>query len=168
FFLAAAALRIARSAFAVRPSLPITLPRSSSATRNSRVGIPSRTVSVTLTASGFRTRNRATYSTSSFIAGARSSGCRGRRGSTCGEARTLQHVLHRFGRPRTPRQPALELLAHDGDARGVGRGIVGAELLDVPAVTREARVRDDDPVKRVLLRAVARPSNRNGHFSGSS
>src|SRR5262249_41671980 len=168
FLLAAAALRIARSAFAVRPSLPITLPRSSSATRNSRVGTPSRTVSVTLTASGFRTRNRATYSTSSFIAATRRSGCRRRRRSTCGEARTLQYVRHRFGWPRTPCRPTLELLAHDSDARGIGRGIVRTELLDVSAVTREARVRDDDPVKRMLLRTMPRQSNRNGHFSGSS
>jgi hypothetical protein len=69
FFRAATALRIVRIDFAVRPCLPITLPKSSFATRNSSSVAASPRVSVTSTASGLLTSCRAKNRTSSFMAG---------------------------------------------------------------------------------------------------
>src|SRR6266540_223308 len=67
--LADAAERIVRSALAVRPCLPITLPRSSSATLSSNTSASGSDTSSTSTSSGLSTRPRARKSTSSRNAG---------------------------------------------------------------------------------------------------
>src|SRR5208282_3403939 len=69
FFRAATALRIVRIDFAVWPCLPITLPKSSFAARNSSSVAASPRVSVTSTASGLLTSCCAKNRTSSFMAG---------------------------------------------------------------------------------------------------
>src|SRR5436309_1453389 len=66
FILVAFALRMVLSARAVRPCLPMTLPRSVWATRSSITVTRSPSTSVTFTCSGSSTSAFATYSTSSL------------------------------------------------------------------------------------------------------
>src|SRR6266550_3232576 len=139
---------IARSARAIRPWRPITLPTSAFATRSWRTVAPSRSTSSTSTASGSSTSCRARCASSSAI-----------------DVRLFEQPRDRVRRRRALRQPLLDLLLVEVDRRRVGLRVVAAHDLDELAVARRARVGHDHPVDRVLLRPDAGQTHPNCHLS---
>src|ERR671934_3135799 len=134
---AAEARTTLRSARAIRPWRPITLPTSSLATCSWRTVAPSRSTSSTRTASGSSTRPRARYSTIST------------------KVLRFQQPRDRLARLRAFRQPVAHLLLVELDRRGVGLRVVAPDDLEELAVARRARVGGHDPVDGVLLRPYA-------------
>jgi hypothetical protein len=61
--------------------------------------------------------------------------------------------------------PVLEALPVYGERRRMLLGIVGADLLDEPAIAGAPRVRDHHPVERALLGAGARQPQLHHGFS---
>src|SRR6266536_1860602 len=127
-----------RSARAILPCLPITLPTSSFATNSLSTTTSSRSSRSTLTASGWSTSRRASTSSSSA------------------NVLDLEQAPHRLRRLRALVQPRLHLLLVQLDRRGVGLRVVPPDDLDELAVARRARIGRDDAVDRVLLRPDAR------------
>src|SRR3990170_3156029 len=145
-----------RSAFATLPLRPITLPMSPSATCSSMIVPSSSRTSSTRTASGSSTSERATYSTSSFapIAALLPGGQ---------HARHLEQPLDGVGRLGALREPRLRALDVDLELDGLRPRVVVPDRLDRATVARVAGIRDDDTVRRLLLRPDAREPDPNGH-----
>src|ERR1044072_4387578 len=76
----------------------------------------------------------------------------------------LDQFRHRLRRLGAFLDPRLDLFSVEFDAAGFGAGIIGAYLLDVASVAREALVADNDPVKGFFLRPMPTHPNRYAHF----
>src|SRR3954469_20661600 len=127
-----------RSARAIRPCRPITLPTSASATCRRRTSEPSSpSTSSTRTPPGSSTSRRARSASSSPI--------------ELGDALRLEQLRDRGRRLRALAEPLLDLRLVELDQRGLGLGVVASDDLDELAVARRARVGRDDAVDRVLL-----------------
>src|SRR5512143_320812 len=137
-----------RSARAMRPCLPMTLPTSSGATWRWKTIESSRSSVSTRTASGSSTSPRASHSRSSAI-----------------DAGGLDEPRDRIRRPGALRHPVLDLRLVEVDRGRVGLRVVAPDDLDEASVARRAGVRDDDPVDRVLLRPDARQPDLHCHLS---
>src|SRR5262245_3031403 len=146
--LAPLARTIARSARAILPWRPITFPTSAFATRSWRTVAPSRCTSSTSTASGSSTSRRARCASSSAT-----------------DVGLLEQPCDRVRGRRALRQPRLDLLLVEVDRRRVGLRVVAAHDLDELAVSRRARVGNDHPVDRVLLRPDTGQAHANCHLS---
>src|SRR5919198_360855 len=133
---------------AIRPWRPITLPTSSFATRSMRTVAPSRCTSSTSTASGSSTRCRARWASSSAT-----------------DVRLLEQPRDGVRGCRALREPFLDLVLVEVDRRRLGLRVVAPDDLDEPSVARRARVRDDDPVDRVLLRPHAGQPHPYSHLT---
>src|SRR5205814_7456808 len=131
---AALARTIVRSARAIRPWRPITLPTSSFATWSCSTSAPSRSTSSTRTASGSSTSLRASSASSSA------------------NVLDLEQSLDGLRGLRALGEPVLDPLLVELDRRRVGLRVVAPDYLDELAVARRARVGGDDAEHRVLLR----------------
>src|SRR5436309_2606670 len=145
---AAPARTTVRSARAIRPPRPITLPTSSGATWSRSASSPSRSSVSTRTASGSSTSRRASSSRSSAVA----------------EPLDLEELRDRVGRLSALAEPVLDLVLVELDRRRLGLGVVAPDDLDEPAVARRARIGHHDAVDRVLLRAHPRQSHSHCHL----
>src|SRR3984957_1892314 len=154
----ATALRIVRIDFAVRPCLPITRPRSSFATRNSRIEAVSPWVSLTSTASGLLTNCCARNSTSSLMAGSPKGS-----GGLCGAGRLLNQLPHGVARFSSRLQPLLSLSGFQCYFRRIERGVVSSNLIDVTAVAGRPRIGNDDTVEGPFLGAMPAQSDNQSH-----
>src|SRR5690349_12322961 len=131
----------------MRPPLPITLPRSASATCSSSSTSPlSRSERSTRTSSGESTSWRARYSSSSSIGAELDAG-------------DLEQLLDGRRGLRALRDPVACAIGVDLDQRRLELRVVAADLLQGAAVTWGARIGHDDPVDRVLVRAVPREAD---------
>src|SRR5437016_5950286 len=79
-------------------------------------------------------------------------------------ARDLEQLLYPFGGPRSPGEPVNGPVVVDLHGRGLGAGLVGAQYLDEPAVTRGGGVGHHDAVRRLLLLAHPHESELDGHL----
>src|SRR2546426_1844170 len=156
----ALALRIVRNARAVRPCLPMTLPRSVWATRSSITVTRSPATSVTFTFSGSSTSAFATYSISSFNHHSHCSCLQQlRRPLRPGLRGQCDQFLHGVGGLRPLGDPRPRLLAIDGHLRRVrDRGVVADDLDEAP-LARRPRGGHDHAVARPPARAFTSPSN---------
>src|SRR5213079_796048 len=123
-----AAARSVRSARAVRPCRPMTLPRSFGATSSSMMVWSPRSYARVSTASASSTSDLATNSMSSF---------------TLLRLRLLQEGLDRRRELRSLRHPVVDARAVDLDVRRVLLRVVMADLLDRRRARGLERVGDD-------------------------
>src|SRR5581483_797443 len=168
-----AAARMVRSERAVRPCLPITLPRSLSATRNSRTVSPPSSTASTDTWLGSSTSTLAISSTrarmsplSPVISGL--SFCRwdvvwrrcltrlGRGGRRRG---LLQQLVHGFRRLRALREPVINALAVQVHGRRVGARVVRAHHLHRASIARALLVNHHHAIVGLFARTNARKTN---------
>src|SRR5262249_44901181 len=140
FSFLALALRIVLSARAVRPCLPMTLPRSFWATRSSITITRSPSTSVTLTCSGSSTSAFATYSMRSLNNHSHCSCFRQLHSAPLrpGLRGLRDQLLHRIRGLRPLGDPRLGFLAIDGDLRRIRDRVVVSDHFDEPSVTRRA------------------------------
>src|SRR6266568_5931529 len=78
-------------------------------------------------------------------------------------ASLLEDALYRLARLGADRQPVLDALRVDLDARGLLLGVVHPDVLDGPTVALGARVGDDDAVLRVADLAHPQKPDPYGH-----
>src|ERR1700722_4773447 len=165
------AVRIVRMDCAVRPSLPMTLPTSSFATRSSIRLLCSPAISVTTTWSGWSTSSIAIVWISSLSAIAENLAvcerARGMKSSLgCGglELRqALEQTIDRLRRGRAVLTPVLQAVMLDDELAGILRRVVGTDVLEETPAPRAPLIGDNETVKRLLLGARAGETNMNGH-----
>ena len=149
----------ARSAAAVRPCLPMTLPRSSGATYSSTSVVPLCSLSTTRTSSGRSVSARARTSTTALHAGVAGPRAHFTAGCRFGSRLRIEvpgdQRADRVRRLRALLQPVVDALPVDVDEGRLGARIVVTEDLDEAAVARGARIGDDDAEERTLLRTCA-------------
>src|SRR5919109_3797759 len=143
-----AALATVRIAFATRPPLPISRPRSSGPTVTSSTRSPFSSTSSTWTESGSSTSARARNSTRSRIRWSRADHL------APGGLDALGTQKARDGprRPGPVGEPVAGALRVDHDRGRVGLRVVVADRLDRAAVARRTPIGDDDAPDRVLPR----------------
>src|ERR1700683_3972617 len=140
------AVRILRIDCAVRPSLPMTLPTSSFATRSSIRLLCSPAISVTTTWSGWSTSSIAIVRIGSFSAIGDELKCglgarervgnvlfgRGRRAGLVGRSPglALEEAVDRIGGRCAVLTPVVQSLAIDGELAGVLRRVVCPDVLE--------------------------------------
>src|SRR6185503_17599343 len=153
------AARSMRSARAIRPCLPITLPMSPCATRSSTTTLRSTSEEVTSTASGASTRARARnrINSSSWSTGRRSLGL----GLAFREA--LGDLQDRHARTSALADPVVEPRRVEDDGLGRAAGVIGADALDEGAVALLALIRHHDAVIGRLRCAETRKPDRDCH-----
>src|SRR5580692_1187095 len=151
------AVRIVRIDCAVRPSLPMTLPMSSLATRNSMRLLLSPAISVTTTWSGWSTSSIAMV----WIRSLRGIGLLRQSGLELRQ--TLQEAIHRLRRRRSVLAPVLQPLTLHGEKAGILRRVVGADVLQKATATRAPVIGHDEAVKRALLRARSGKTDMDSH-----
>src|SRR5439155_999686 len=152
-----------RSALAVRPPRPITVPRSSGCTRTSRRWPRRESISRTRTSSGCSTipLTRCSSAGRSVLSGL---GGGVGTGLTLGcDGGLLEQALDRLARLRADPEPVLRALRVDLDDRRVVLRLVDADELDRLAVALGARVGDDDAVLRVADLAHPQKPDLDGH-----
>src|SRR6266516_2151272 len=144
-----AAARRVRSARAVRPCRPITLPGSFGATSSSMMVWSPRSYARVLTASASSTSDLATNSMSSF---------------TLLRFGLLQDRLDGGRNLGALGNPVVDARAVDLDVRRILLGVVVADLLDRRRARGLQRVGDDDPVEGGVSRAAAAQANLQHEF----
>src|SRR5690606_11996430 len=136
------------------PSLPITLPMSSGATRSSTVTPPSSSTSSTSTASGSSTSASAMVAIRSLSAISALSG-----GSLGG---VLEQTRHRERHLSAHALPVGDTRQVERQALG-GVGIERADLLDEATVTAAAVIGNDHSVEGALCGTVPGEADMNCH-----
>src|SRR5262245_62167832 len=126
---AALARTSVRSARAIRPWRPITLPTSSAATWSTRTSAPSRSSVSTRTASGSSTSSRARNASSSAISAL--------------DAGDLDQPRYGLGGLSALAEPVPDLRLVELDRRGLGLRVVAAHDLEEPSVARPTRIGGD-------------------------
>src|SRR5262245_1637713 len=117
-----------RKALAVRPCLPMTLPRSAGSTWSSITIPEERCPSETTTASGCSTI--ALTSTSTIVPTPASASDIRLSPSALADSRPLEQLAHRIGGVRSLPEPEIGPLHVQRNLRGLGLGIVMAQALD--------------------------------------
>src|ERR1700722_3084594 len=154
--------------WAVRPSLPMTLPMSSFATRSSMTVLCSPETSVTSTWSGWSTSSTAMARMSS-LRGMSTSATLGLLGlGRGGRSRrdaglTLEQLVDRGRRRGAVTAPVREALAVDGEVLGSPGRVVGTDVLEETTSPGTPVVGHDDAVEGALLGAGPGETDMNGH-----
>src|SRR5579864_1780413 len=173
-----AAPRIVRMDFAVRPCLPITLPRSLCATRSSSTVASPSSTGVTLTSAGVSTSAWAICSTKARISPAVSAispsfssqllgpydfcsrrpepALSGR--GTCRGWRFGEQTAYRIGKLRTLGNPVVDAIAFQINGRGVGAGVIQPHHFHFTAVARPLLLNHHHAIIRLFARTNARQS----------
>src|SRR5688500_18546562 len=159
---APAARAMVRIDLATRPSLPMTRPRSPSATLISRISSSPSSNSSTSTASGSSTIARTRYSTRSVAGEAMLSSAR-TLGAGDADALGPKQAGDRGARLSAMVDPVLRALLVKDDGRRLGLRVVVADRLDRAAVARRSLVGYDNAPDGVLARTHPSQSDSDGH-----